>query len=86
MIADQLDESQDSIILDGFSMEDLNKETIYSFRNRLRAVKPNYPWVSLDDRAFLYKLGAYDKNRKTGKEGKEGITAAGLLMLEKIEI
>lgn len=31
MIADQLDESQDSIILDGFSMEDLNKDTIDSF-------------------------------------------------------
>lgn len=77
MIADQLDESQDSIILEGFSMEDLNKDTINSFRNRLRAVKPNHPWVSLDDKSFLYKLGAYDKDRKTKKEG---ITAAGLLM------
>ncbi|MGM9978198.1 MAG: RNA-binding domain-containing protein [Clostridium sp.] len=77
MIADQLDESQDSIILEGFSMEDLNKDTINSFRNRLRAVKPNHPWVSLDDESFLYKLGAYDKDRKTKKEG---ITAAGLLM------
>ncbi|GAB6169098.1 hypothetical protein JCM1393_15580 [Clostridium carnis] len=77
MIADQLDESQDSIILDGFSMEDLNQDTIDSFRNRLRAVKPNHPWVSLEDKSFLYKLGAYDKDRKTGREG---ITAAGLLM------
>lgn len=77
MMADQLDESQDSLILDGFSMEDLNQDTIDSFRNRLRAVKSNHPWVSLDDKMFLYKLGAYDKNRKTGKEG---ITAAGLLM------
>lgn len=77
MIADQLDESQDSIILDGFSMEDLNQDTINSFRNRLRAVKPNHPWVSLDDKGFLYKLGAYDRYRKTGREG---ITAAGLLM------
>ena len=77
MIADQLDESQDSIILDGFSMEDLNKDTIDSFRNRLRAVKPNHPWISLDDEAFLYKLGACDRDRKTGQKG---ITAAGLLM------
>ena len=43
----------------------------------MRAVKPNHPWVSLDDKSFLYKLGAYDKDRKTKKEG---ITAAGLLM------
>lgn len=77
MLADQLDESQDSLILDGFDLSDLNKDTINSFRNRLRAIKPNHPWIALDDKAFLYKLGAYDKDRKSGKEG---ITAAGLLM------
>lgn len=77
MLADQLDESQDSLILEGFDISDLNQDTINSFRNRLRAIKSNHPWVSLDDKAFLYKLGAYDKDRKTGKEG---ITAAGLLM------
>ena len=68
MIADQLEESQDSLILDGFEIEDLNKETINSFRNRLRAVKPNHPWISLDDKEFLYKLGAYGKDRKTKTE------------------
>lgn len=77
MIADQLEESQDSLILEGFDIEDLNKETINSFRNRLRAVKPNHPWISLDDKEFLYKLGAYGKDRKTKTEG---ITVAGLLM------
>ena len=77
MLADQLDESQDSLILEGFNISDLNQDTINSFRNRLRAIKPNHPWVSLDDKTFLYKLGAYDKDRKIGKEG---ITAAGLLM------
>jgi len=77
MLADQLDESQDSLILDGFDISDLNQDTINSFRNRLRSIKPNHPWVSFDDKVFLYKLGAYDKDRKTGKEG---ITAAGLLM------
>lgn len=77
MIADQLEESQDSLILEGFEIEDLNKETINSFRNRLRAVKPNHPWISLDDKEFLYKLGAYGKDRKTKTEG---ITVAGLLM------
>lgn len=77
MLADQLDESQDSLILEGFDISDLNQDTINSFRNRLRAIKANHPWVSLDDKTFLYKLGAYDKDRKIGKEG---ITAAGLLM------
>lgn len=77
MLADQLDESQDSLILEGFDISDLNKDTIESFRNRIRALKPNHPWIALDDKAFLYKLGAYNKDRKSGKEG---ITAAGLLM------
>lgn len=77
MIADQLDESQDSLILEGFDIDDLNQDTINSFRNRLRAIKPNHPWVALNDKQFLYKLGAYDKDRKLGIEG---ITVAGLLM------
>lgn len=77
MLADQLDESQDSLILAGFDINDLSKDTINSFRNRLRAIKPNHPWISLDDKDFLYKLGAYDRDRKSGNEG---ITAAGLLM------
>lgn len=77
MIADQLDQSQDSLILEGFDISDLSQDTINSFRNRLRSIKPNHPWVSLDDKTFLYKLGAYDKDRKIGREG---ITAAGLLM------
>jgi ATP-dependent DNA helicase RecG len=77
MIADQLDQSQDSLILEGFDTNDLNQDTINNFRNRLRGIKPNHPWVFLDDKTFLQKLGAYDKDRKTGEEG---ITAAGLLM------
>ncbi len=77
MLADQGEISQDSVILDGFGMEDLNIDTINSFRNRLGTLKPQHPWLSLDNTTFLYKLGAYGKDRKSGKEG---ITAAGLLM------
>ncbi len=77
MIADQLDESQDSLILEGFDISELNEDTINRFRNRLSALKPNHPWILIDLKTFLIKLGAYAKDRKTGKEG---ITAAGLLM------
>lgn len=78
MFADQSEESQDSIILDGCSIEeDLNSDTIAAFRNRLSALKPQHPWIALDNKSFLYKLGAYGRDRKTGNEG---ITAAGLLM------
>ena len=77
MLADQGEVSQDSVILDGFALEDLNIETINAFRNRLGALKPQHPWLALDNKTFLYKLGAYGKDRKSKKEG---ITAAGLLM------
>ncbi len=77
MIADASDFSQDNIILEGFTIEDLNIDSINNYKNRLAALKPSHPWIGLDLKNFLYKLGAYGKNRRTGEEG---ITAAGLLM------
>lgn len=78
MFADQSEESQDSVIFDGCSIEeDLNSDSIAAFRNRLSALKPQHPWIALDNKSFLYKLGAYGRDRKTGNEG---ITAAGILM------
>ena len=56
MLADQGEISQDSVILDGFGMEDLNIDTINSFRNRLGTLKPQHPWLSLDNTTFLYKV------------------------------
>lgn len=77
MIADSSYISQDSAILEGFGIEDLNIKSIRSYKNRLESRNPNHPWLSLDVKQFLYKIGAYGKNRATGKEG---ITYAGLLM------
>ena len=77
MIADSSDFSQDNLILEGFTIEDLNIESINSYKNRLAARKPSHPWLALDLKNFLYKLGAYGKDRR---KGTEGITAAGLLM------
>lgn len=48
MFADQPEESQDSIILDGCSIEeDLNSDSIAAFRNRLSALKPQHPWIAI---------------------------------------
>jgi ATP-dependent DNA helicase RecG len=77
MIADAGEDSQDGLIIEGFDIDDLNIDTISSFRNRLASLKPSHPWLSLDLKPFLYKLGAYGKDRK---RGVEGITAGGLLM------
>lgn len=77
MIADSIDISQDSVILEGFGIEDLNVKSVRSYKNRLESKNPNHPWLDLDMKQFLYKIGAYGKNRATGEEG---ITYAGLLM------
>ena len=77
MIADSSDISQDSVILEGFGIEDLNVKSVRSYKNRLESKNPNHPWLDLDMKQFLYKIGAYGKNRSTGEEG---ITYAGLLM------
>ena len=77
MIVDSSDISQDSVILEGFGIEDLNVKSVRSYKNRLESKNPNHPWLDLDMKQFLYKIGAYGKNRSTGEEG---ITYAGLLM------
>lgn len=77
MVADSIDFSQDGIILEGFTIEDLNIDSITNYKNRLASIKPSHPWLGLDLKPFLYKLGAYGKDRI---KGTEGVTAAGLLM------
>ena len=77
MIADSNDISQDSVVLEGFTIDDLNLESINSYKNRLESRNSSHPWLALDLKNFLYKIGAYGKNRSNNTEG---VTYAGLLM------
>ena len=77
MIADSNDISQDSVVLEGFTIDDLNLESINSYKNRLESKNSSHPWLRLDLKNFLYKIGAYGKNRINNTEG---VTYAGLLM------
>lgn len=77
MIADSNDISQDSVVLEGFTIDDLNLESINSYKNRLESKNSSHPWLGLDLKNFLYKIGAYGKNRINNTEG---VTYAGLLM------
>ena len=77
MIADSNDISQDSVVLEGFTIDDLNLESINSYKNRLESRNSSHPWLGLDLKNFLYKIGAYGKNRTNNTEG---VTYAGLLM------
>ncbi|MCX7950154.1 MAG: putative DNA binding domain-containing protein, partial [Treponemataceae bacterium] len=59
------------------SEKDLSSETLKKARTRLSAVRPNHPWLALDDTAFLKKAGLISRDMETGQEG---ITLAGILL------
>lgn len=82
MLADQAEDPADSRILPGFNLDDLDAESLRQYRHRFASRSPTHPWLKLDDRGFLEKLGGWRKDR-TG--GDEGLTVAGLLMFGKDE-
>ncbi len=83
MLADRSEEPADSVILDGFGLEDLDEGSLQQYRNRFSARTPSHPWLSEDCRGFLSKLGGWRRDRL--KE-YEGLTLAGLLMFGKVDV
>ncbi|MBM7704287.1 ATP-binding protein [Metabacillus iocasae] len=71
---------QDNVILEHYGLNELNFETVKSYRERFADDKPNHPWNGLETKEFLYKIGAWGKVRNTSKEG---LTLAGLLMFSE---
>lgn len=82
MLADRSEESADSRILERFSLADLDPDSMRQFRNRFSARTPAHPWLALDEKGLLEKLGGWRQDRQTGADG---LTVAGLLMFGKDE-
>jgi predicted HTH transcriptional regulator len=82
LIAESVEDSRDDRILENFGIDDLEKETIASYRNRFSAVKPESPWLDLPPEEFLNKIGAIGRDRTTGKSG---LRIAGLLMFGRFD-
>ena len=81
MLADSSTElKRDSLILENYTIEDLDKQSIRQFRQLFSSTRAGHPWLALEDMELLKKLGAYRKDRKTKLEG---VTLAGLLMFGK---
>lgn len=72
--------SEDSRILEGYSLGDLDLDTLHSFRQAFEGLHQGHPWNAESDQEFLEHVGAYRKNRATSAEG---FTVAGLLMFGK---
>ncbi len=77
MIRDKNPDGNDGMILEYYTMDDIDKETLRKYRQIFEIRNDGHVWNSLDDKSFLEKLGGYRKNRR---EGKEGLTLAGLMM------
>ena len=77
MLAEQLEDSRDTRILDKFGLNDLDLDSLHAYRNAFAVHRPGHPWVALDDLAFLHMLGGWAEDRASGAAG---LTAAGLLM------
>ncbi|TAD90505.1 MAG: AAA family ATPase [Bacteroidetes bacterium] len=72
----------DSKILRNFTLADLDTQSLQQYRQLMATRKPDHPWLVLDAKLFLQKLGAWRKDRSSGIEG---VTLAGLVMFGKTE-
>lgn len=77
MIAEASNITRDSIVLDKYSFEDLDKDSFKRYRQRFAVRHPSNIWNELDDIEFLKRIGGWDKDRE---KKVEGLTAAGLLV------
>lgn len=77
MIRDQNPMGNDSMILEHYTMDDIDKETLRKYRQIFEIRNDGHVWNPLGDKTFLEKIGGYGKDRSTGVEG---LTLAGLMM------
>ncbi len=77
MIRDQSSEGNDNTILEGFTMEDIDADTLKRYRIMFNNHNPEHVWRELPDQEFLEMLGGYRRDRR---EKIEGLTIAGLMM------
>jgi len=74
MFAEQSDIARDNIQVEDVTIEDINFETLMSYRKRFSIVRgTTHAWVALSDTEFLYQIGAVGRD-------KNHLTLAGLLM------
>ncbi len=81
MIADaDLNVQADSRILEGYTFDDFDSNSIRQYRQLFASNRPGHIWLSFDDKEFLTQLGAFRVDRKSKNEG---VTLAGMLMFGK---
>ena len=77
MMRDQAFGSKSEQVVDGTSINDLNKSSLETYRNHIRNENPTFPYKDLPDDRFCDKVGI-------SKDGK--LTIGGILMLGQREV
>ncbi len=67
MLRDQADSTQDGLLLENLSIDDLNQDSIRRYRILFNNLKPDHVWAKLVDDEFLLKIGAAKKSQIDGK-------------------
>ncbi|TQV74533.1 AAA family ATPase [Exilibacterium tricleocarpae] len=81
LLAEQVEESRDTEILNGYSLDDLDIDSFNNYRQRYINLQPDHPWNQLDAQQFLYRIGGWRRDRESGRSG---LTRAGLLMFGQL--
>ena len=80
MLRDANEAGNDRLILEYYTMDDVDMPTLESYRIMFKTDNPDHVWNALGHKEFLMQLGGYAVDRK---ERIEGLTMAGLLMFGK---
>lgn len=80
MLRDASDSGNDGGLLNGYTMDDIDINSLRSYRIEFEHRNPDHVWNGDDDLTFLKNMGGYAVDRVTGKGW---LTAAGLLMFGK---
>lgn len=77
MMRDQAFGSKSEQVVEGTSIEDLNKGSLETYRNQIRNDNPSFPYKNLSDEQFCDKVGI-------SKDGR--LTIGGILMLGQRDV
>lgn len=80
MLRDASDSGNDGGLLNGYTMDDIDLNSLRSYRIEFEHQNPDHIWNGDDDQTFLKNMGGYAIDRDTGKGW---LTLAGLLMFGK---
>jgi predicted HTH transcriptional regulator len=81
MLRQASEHSSDSMMLKGFTIDDIDSETVTIYKGYLKYKDPETPFLVMDEKAFLKKLGCLVG--KKGHDNQEELTMAGLLLFGK---